>query len=138
MKALVYAPAQLWSDATGNVNGSTRHTQSASIAGFYIGDTRIISDITLIINGEIPVPVACRTYEKGRSLISGIVRNIEGATVDPVVCYEERRSLSAEALRDEVVPERIYLRKKYIRQKLFFSCFAKLAARKKEKQGCIP
>ena len=59
MNVLVYAPeAQLWADRDGKINGSSTHAGSPSIAGFYVGDTRIISDINLDVNGEEPVRVA--------------------------------------------------------------------------------
>lgn len=98
MNVLVYAPAQLWADRDGKINGSSTHAGSPSIAGFYVGDTRIISDINLDVNGEEPVRVAWNQTEKGRGLSSCIVRNIAGSTVDPCICCEEERVVSPDGL----------------------------------------
>ena len=40
MKALVCAPAQLWCDPDGTMSGNGVHAGAASIAGFYLADTR--------------------------------------------------------------------------------------------------
>ena len=60
MKPLVVAPAQLWSDADGAVDAREPHAGAASIAGFYVGDTRLISRIVPAVNGETPTALACR------------------------------------------------------------------------------
>lgn len=98
MNVLVYAPAQLWTSHDGTINGSSEHAGASSIAGFYVGDTRIISDIRFIINGEEPVRVASRQIGKGHGISSCIVRNVAGSTVDPRICCEEEQTVTPNKL----------------------------------------
>lgn len=98
MNVLAYAPAQLWAGQNGEIDGSADHAGSPSIAGYYVGDTRIISDIVFSLNGEAPVQVAWRQTGKGRSLSSRIARNIVGPTVDPCICCEEERTATPDGL----------------------------------------
>lgn len=101
MKALVYAPAQLWCEADGTVDGTRIHAGAASVAGFYVGDTRIVSQLAYAVNAQPAVPVAWHSCGKGTSLTSLIVRNIDGPTVDPLVRAEERRTLRSDGLRSD-------------------------------------
>ena len=98
MKPLVYAPTQLWADPDGGVDATMPHAGTASIAGLYHGDTRIVSAIRTTVDGEAPVSVAWRTRGKGASTTMMIVRNIDGPTVDPQVRVEERRDLTSDTL----------------------------------------
>ena len=65
MKPLVVAPAQLWETADGTVDASQQHAGAANIAGFYVGDTRIISRIIPVVNGEAPTAIAWNSPQKG-------------------------------------------------------------------------
>ncbi|WP_125968751.1 glycogen debranching N-terminal domain-containing protein [Bifidobacterium samirii] len=100
MKPLVCAPTQLWADPDGVVDATAPHAGTASIAGLYHGDTRIVSAIRTTVDGEAPVPVAWRAHGKGASTTTMIVRNIDGPTVDPQVRVEERRDLTPDALAE--------------------------------------
>lgn len=64
MKPLVVAPAQLWETADGTVDASQQHAGAANIAGFYVGDTRIISRIIPVVNGEAPTAIAWNSPQK--------------------------------------------------------------------------
>lgn len=98
MNVLAYAPAQLWITRNGKIDGSSEHAEAPSVAGFYVGDTRVISDITFTVNEEEPVPVSWRQTGKGRGLSSCIVRNVTGPTVDPCICCEEEQAVTPDGL----------------------------------------
>ena len=83
MKPLVVAPAQLWETADGTVDASQQHAGAANIAGFYVGDTRIISRIIPVVNGEAPTAIAWNSPQKGVGVSSMVARNVDGPTVDP-------------------------------------------------------
>lgn len=98
MKALVLAPAQLWCNADGTMDGTSSHAGAPSIGGFYVGDTRILSALTLTVNGETPTPLSWSTPAKGVSVTALSIRNIEGPVVDPQVRLEEHREVLADGL----------------------------------------
>ena len=102
MKALVCAPAQLWCDPDGTVAGNGVHAGAASIAGFYLADTRILSDIAVTVNGERPTPIGWRRIRQDGSVTAMVARNIEGATVDPQLRLDERRTVSADRLTESI------------------------------------
>lgn len=74
MKPLVVAPAQLWETADGTVDASQQHAGAANIAGFYVGDTRIISRIIPVVNGEAPTAIAWNSPQKGVGVSSMVAR----------------------------------------------------------------
>lgn len=102
MKALVCAPAQLWCDPDGTMSGNGVHAGAASIAGFYLADTRILSDIAVAVNGERPTPISWRRIRQNGGVVSMVARNIEGVTVDPQLRLDERRTVSADRLTESV------------------------------------
>lgn len=102
MKPLVAAPAQLWADPDGTVDGTGMHAGAPSIAGFYVGDTRIVSAIRTVVNDESPVPVSWRSPGTGLSEAALIVRAVDGPTVDPQVRLDERRTLTPDALAERL------------------------------------
>ncbi|MDU5611371.1 MAG: glycogen debranching N-terminal domain-containing protein [Bifidobacterium scardovii] len=103
MKPLVVAPAQLWSDADGAVDAREPHAGAASIAGFYVGDTRLISRIVPAVNGETPTALAWHSPGTGRSVTSMVARNVDGPTVDLQIRVDERRELARDALAERFV-----------------------------------
>lgn len=102
MKALVCAPAQLWCDPDGTMSGNGVHAGAASIAGFYLADTRILSDIAVAVNGERPTPISWRRIRQNVGVVSMVARNIEGVTVDPQLRLDERRTVSADRLTESI------------------------------------
>lgn len=102
MKALVCAPAQLWCDPDGTMSGNGVHAGAASIAGFYLADTRILSDIAVAVNGERPTPISWRRIRQNGGVVSMVARNIEGVTVDPQLRLDERRTVSADRLTESI------------------------------------
>lgn len=102
MKALVCAPAQLWCDPDGTMSGNGVHAGAASIAGFYLADTRILSDIAVAVNGERPTPISWRRIRQNGGVVSMVARNIEGVTVDPQLRLDERRTVSADRLAESI------------------------------------
>lgn len=103
MKPLVVAPAQLWETADGTVDASQQHAGAANIAGFYVGDTRIISRIIPVVNGEAPTAIAWNSPQKGVGVSSMVARNVDGPTVDPSVRIAENRTLEPDALHERYV-----------------------------------
>ena len=103
MKPLVVAPAQLWETADGTVDASQQHAGAANIAGFYVGDTRIISRIIPVVNGEAPTAIAWNSPQKGVGVSSMVARNVDGPTVDPSVRIAENRTLEPNALHERYV-----------------------------------
>ncbi len=102
MKTLVCAPAQLWCDPDGTMSGNGVHAGAASIAGFYLADTRILSDIAVAVNGERPTPISWRRIRQNGGVVSMVARNIEGVTVDPQLRLDERRTVSADRLTESI------------------------------------
>ncbi|QOL33254.1 amylo-alpha-1,6-glucosidase [Bifidobacterium eulemuris] len=102
MKPLVHAPAQLWCAPDGVVDATASHAGAESIAGFYLGDTRIVSAIGLRVDGETPTPIGWDSRNKGESRSTLVARNIEGPTVDPQMRVNEHRSVSADGLIERV------------------------------------
>lgn len=98
MQVSVHAPTQLWSNRDGSVTGSHPHAGAHSIAGFYVADMRILSDIVASINGEELVALSYNNTATGSSEVLAVARNIVGATVDPIVQCEEKRQLTDTAL----------------------------------------
>ena len=98
MSPIIAAPAQLWAEADGTVDAERAHAGAANLAGYYVGDTRILSRIVTAIDGEAPTPIAWSSPAKGRSVTSLVARNIDGPTVDPSVRVTETRELTPDAL----------------------------------------
>lgn len=98
MQVSVHAPTQLWSNHDGSVNGSQPHAGAHSIAGFYVADMRILSDIIAAINGEELVPLSYSNTATGISEVFSSARNILAQTVDPIVQCKEQRQLTDNAL----------------------------------------
>lgn len=102
MKVLVCAPAQLWCNPDGTVEGTGLHAGAASIAGFYMADTRILSNLGITVNGERPVPLRCHALHHDESMTSLIARNVEGTTVDPQLRLDERRTVTPDTLMERI------------------------------------
>lgn len=102
MKPLVYAPAQLWCAPDGVVDAAVGHAGAESIAGFYLGDTRIVSAIGLRVDGEEPTPISWSSQSKGESRSTLVARNIEGPTVDPQMRVHEYRCVRADGFTERV------------------------------------
>lgn len=102
MQVSVHAPTQLWSNQDGSVNGSQPHAGAHSIAGFYVADMRILSDIIAAINGEELVPLSYSNTATGISEVFSSARNILAQTVDPIVQCKEQRQLTDNALHISV------------------------------------
>lgn len=102
MKALVCAPAQLWCNADGTVDGTGTHAGAASIAGFYVGDTRIVSAIGITVDGHAATPVSWTSPRGGVSAGTLIARNIAGHVADPQLRVNERRTLGPDSLSERV------------------------------------
>lgn len=100
MRPIITAPAQLWAEADGTVDASVPHAGAANLAGYYVGDTRILSRIVTAINGEAPTPISWRSAATGRSVTSLVARNIDGPTVDPSVRVTETRELTPATLAE--------------------------------------
>lgn len=102
MKVLVNAPAQVWCapDGTLSETAAQEHAGAPGIAGFYIGDTRVLSSIDWKVDGERPTPISWRSPEGGRSISVSIARNKVGATVDPYVRIDEERLVLPDCLED--------------------------------------
>ncbi|PJM76544.1 glycogen debranching N-terminal domain-containing protein [Bifidobacterium felsineum] len=94
MRPILTAPAQLWAEADGTVDASAAHAGAASLAGYYVGDTRILSRIVTRVNSEALTPISWRSTAAGRSITSLVARNVEGPTVDPSVRVSETRELT--------------------------------------------
>lgn len=102
MKALVCAPAQLWCDPDGTVAGGGMHAGAASIGGFYVADTRVVSSIGVAVDGEPATPLTWRTTRRAASVTSMVARNVDGPTVDPQLRLDERRELAPDALTERI------------------------------------
>ena len=83
MKALVCAPAQLWCDPDGTMSGNGVHAGAASIAGFYLADTRILSDIAVAVNGERPTPISWRRIRQNGGVVSMVARTSKASRWTP-------------------------------------------------------
>ena len=75
---------------------------AANIAGFYVGDTRIISRIIPVVNGEAPTAIAWNSPQKGVGVSSMVARNVDGPTVDPSVRIAENRTLEPDACMSDM------------------------------------
>ncbi|MBT1170547.1 glycogen debranching N-terminal domain-containing protein [Bifidobacterium sp. SO4] len=100
MRPILTAPAQLWAESDGTVDASAPHAGAANLAGYYVGDTRILSRIVAHVNGEAPTPISWRSAATGRSVTSLVARNIDGPTVDPSVRVTETRELTPATLAE--------------------------------------
>lgn len=98
MHPLVAAPAQLWADSRGSIVGSQPYNNGPNVAGYYVGDTRVISDIVPSIDGETPTILSWSNSSPGVSVTKSIARNITGKTVDPQLRLTSRTVISPQEL----------------------------------------
>ena len=106
LKVLLAAPAQLWSTADGSVGGPDGvaiRSGAAGIDGLYVGDTRVLSSIQWLADGESPTPISFHVVGHDASVGTLIARGIDGATVDPAVRLDEHRRLTAGGLAERMV-----------------------------------
>ena len=100
MRPILMAPTQLWAESDGTVDASHTHANAANLAGYYVGDTRILSRIVSSVNGEALTPISWHTPATGVSVTSAVARNIDGPTVDPSLRVSETRELTPETLNE--------------------------------------
>ncbi|TAP43646.1 glycogen debranching N-terminal domain-containing protein [Arthrobacter sp. S39] len=75
----VAAPTQLWLDANG------RLAQDGGFSGLLHGDTRMLCQATVTVNGFSPEEVTVESAPGGVLRVRGLIRGIEGHTADPAV-----------------------------------------------------
>lgn len=85
-EVIVSAPAQLWSNGDGLIDGE-------GVSGFYVGDTRMISAVSVVVNGVEPQMVRHSVQQSNSSSNVYLARNITGSTVDPMFRIDECREI---------------------------------------------
>ncbi|MDR7160821.1 glycogen debranching N-terminal domain-containing protein [Arthrobacter sp. BE255] len=75
----VAAPTQLWLNANG------RLAQDGGFSGLLHGDTRMLCQATVTVNGFSPEEVTVESAPGGVLRVRGLIRGIEGHTADPAV-----------------------------------------------------
>ena len=74
----VAAPTQLWLDANGRL-------AQDGFSGLLHGDTRMLCQATVTVNGFAPEEVTVESAPGGVLRVRGLIRGIEGHTADPAV-----------------------------------------------------
>ncbi len=93
---LVSAPAQVWSDPSGDIG-------SRPIDGIYFGDRRVVSACRIDLDGVAPVAVSTERLSASASSYLALARQFPAPTADPRVAVERRRSLRAGTLRERIL-----------------------------------
>ncbi len=92
------APAQAWSAPDGDIDGS-------GIAGFYVGDRRVLSMLSVTANGASPEHIRTATPAASTAVFVALLRGVDDATADPKVRLQRRRTLTPQGLREELTVE---------------------------------
>jgi glycogen debranching enzyme len=89
------APSQAWSAADGTVDGLGIH-------GFYHSDVRVLSDITLTIDGNRLEHIATSSPDASTAVFTSLARRIDDASADPRVRVELVREVRAGRLTESI------------------------------------
>ncbi len=92
------APAQAWSAPDGDIGGS-------GISGFYVGDRRVLSTLSVTANGASPEHIRTATPTASTAVFVALLRGVDDATADPKVRLQRRRTLTPQGLREELTVE---------------------------------
>ncbi|GAB3393982.1 glycogen debranching N-terminal domain-containing protein [Humibacter soli] len=90
------APTQVWSDHTGDVG-------AADIHGLYHGDVRVISGVTLTVDGERPEWISVAPRGASVTTFTGVVRGLDGEGADPRVRIDRERVATTDAVEERIV-----------------------------------
>ncbi|CAN5151820.1 glycogen debranching N-terminal domain-containing protein [soil metagenome] len=89
------APTQAWSSQDGSIGGSQIH-------GVYFSDVRIISELTLRVDGRPLEHIATDSQGAGAAAFVWLVRHLDDGTPDPGVRAEVRRTATVSGLDERL------------------------------------
>src|SRR3954467_2334098 len=92
------APSQAWGDRGGDISGG-------GIAGFYDGDRRILSELTVRVGGVAAEPIATATPGAPQAEFVGLLRGLDDGSADPRLRIIRRRTVSAGSLTERIALE---------------------------------
>ncbi|MBP1240646.1 hypothetical protein ABID92_003054 [Frigoribacterium sp. PvP120] len=89
------APAQAWSSDDGTMG-------RAAVHGFYLGDVRLVDELTLTVDGRVPETVATVAVDASTLRVESLLRGVDDRGADPGVRLSVLRSVDVGALRDRL------------------------------------
>lgn len=93
----VRAPALMLSAPDG------RLAPGAAVAGWYVGDRRLLSRLDVALTGSALEPIVTTEPAPGEQVFTSVARGLGDPIPDPTVVVERRRRLTAEGLEEQVV-----------------------------------
>ncbi|MFD1714924.1 glycogen debranching N-terminal domain-containing protein [Amnibacterium flavum] len=91
------APAQAWSDRSGELSGK-------GISGFYVGDRRVLSRMNATVDGSVPEIISTSAAADRAEFVS-LLRTVDDASPDPRVRLRRNRVVGPDGLREEFTVE---------------------------------
>ena len=92
---VVAAPALVLSDPDGQLTGE-------GAGGVYLADRRVLSRLSVVVDGHEPVPVRGQSTSTTTARFVGVVRHLGDPIADPTVFLERDRTVSPRGARETV------------------------------------
>ncbi|MCU1437064.1 MAG: amylo-alpha,6-glucosidase [Naasia sp.] len=92
------APTQAWGGRDGDISGG-------GVAGFYDGDRRILSELTLRVGGSPGEPIAAVTPAAAEAEFVGLLRLLDDDAADPRLRLVRRRTVAPGSLTERIALE---------------------------------
>ncbi|MCL2594613.1 MAG: amylo-alpha-1,6-glucosidase, partial [Promicromonosporaceae bacterium] len=88
------APSQIWTTPDGQVR------PGSGLPGVYHGDVRVLSEVTVLVNGAEPEVIGSRVIGPGISETTSALRMIDTGTADPTTLLCRRREVRPGEVRE--------------------------------------
>jgi glycogen debranching enzyme len=92
---LLAAPSQAWSNTDGDMYGY-------GIQGFYHSESRILSEIALLVDGSQPEHLSNAIVDATTATFVSLARNVDDHTADPRVRIDRTRRIGDGSLAEEI------------------------------------
>ncbi|MBA8794751.1 hypothetical protein FHX74_002370 [Friedmanniella endophytica] len=87
------APMQVWSTQTGEVGGAPIH-------GYWAGDQRFVSALSVRVGGVVPEPIGLVDAHASRTRFAALLRGLDGVGADPDLRVERERRTDVDSITE--------------------------------------